>query len=388
MIEIIQTPGEINGAYGINAVTLSGITEPNRRYKLEIWNGDNTAQIASKVITPNQYGNGLVDIKNVLQTLISPSVFNVETITTVTDAFYETKPYIIKAVEVDLVDNLIGTYSVSDVRLVIGARKDAWDVNLTLPIGALTDNYMVKGVTLNPKPVGLLNTTLVKYVKLTRKDYHTISYRNNFENYVIYPYIDGVAQTPITVTNSLTDDYPSVFVTLPVGFKNIQYVLPLGTDLYYVNVNNDWWCFEIIEEDCNFETIQLSWLNSWGFRDYYTFTKRVDKTTNVIRNSYNRSIIDYNFVGIQTEKGKAGEVIYNQKIEKEYIIRTDYITDGESEYFENLIISPSVRARFGNNWYDVVPLTNSWRLQRFITDRMFQLEYRFKLASNINSARG
>jgi len=387
MIQIIQTPGEINAAYGINGVTLAGITEPNERYRLEIWNGENTLLIASLVITPNQYGNGIVDIKNTLQTLIRPSLINTEMASTIQDAFYETKEYILKGFITDLLDEQIGTSAQSSVLLTIGARKDAWTVLYSVPSTALTDfNYTKKASDLKPNP-NLLPSIKIKYIELTRKDYYTISYKNNFNEYTIYPYIDDVAQTPITLQNDLPQTYPSIFITIPIGFKNIQYTLPLGTTSYFVNIKNEWFFFKVIEPECDFEPIQLSWLNSYGFRDYYTFTKRLDKTTNITRNTYNRSIIDYNFVGLQTTRGEAGEVVFSQTIESEFTIRTDYIDKELSEYFENLIISPQVRAKIKNQWYDVKPLSNQWRLQSFITDRMFQFEYQFKIAANINSQR-
>jgi hypothetical protein len=389
MIQIIQTPGDINAAYGINAVTLAGIEVPNQRYKLEVWNGDNNLLIASLVITPNQYGNGIVDIKNVLQTLIKPSLFDIEKSTTIQDAFNETKEYILKGYIVNILDIPIDEdIAETSILLTTGGRKDAWSVFYSIPTTSLTDlSYTKKANDIKPNP-DLLGNISIKYIELTRKNYYTISYKNDFTEYTLYPYINEDLQTPIVLTNTLPDAFPSAFITIPIGFKNIQFVLPIGTTSYFVNVKNEWFYFNIIEEDCSFDAVQLSWLNSYGYRDYYTFTKRVDRTTNVSRNTYNRSIVDYNFVGLQTTRGESGDVIYSQGIESEYIIRTDYIDKELSEYFENLIISPNVRALIKNQWYDIKPLSNQWRLQSFITDRLYQFEYSFKIAANINSQRG
>lgn len=385
MIQIIQTPGEINAAYGINAVSLTGIVNSNTRYKLEIYNDTDTALISSLVIAPNGFGNGVVDIKYVLQTLIRPGSINQEKSETVQGSFNETKQYILKAIEVDLLDNEIGTAVQSPILLTTGGRKTGWEVEYVLPTGALTDlttSRLSQNILPNPS---IPNNTLVKDVKLTKEDYYTISYKNTFSNYIIYPYINGVAQTPIVKSNTLPNEYPSLFITVPVGFNNLN--LSPQIDSYFINISDEWWYFDSYNEECDFEPIQLSWLNSYGFRDFYTFTKRTDKRTNVSRNTYNKSVIDFNFINLQTEKGVSGDTIYSQEIKNEFTIRTDFVSEKESVYFENLIVSPQVRANIKGDYFDVKPLTNTWNLQRFRTDNLFQFEYAFEIATKINSQR-
>ena len=388
MINILQTPENINAAFGINAITLTGITTPLMRYRLEIWNDTDDAMYGSLIITPNQYGNGIANISHILQTLIQPSLFNIEKIVDISNSFYETKQYIIKAVEVDMNDEPVGDYVQEGPYLIMGARKDPWQVNFDIPTKALTDyDYTVNGDNISIKPT-MGNGTQIKNVMVKDNDYYTISYKNAFSSYTIYPYNGSTALTPIVKTNSLTAVYPNIFITLPIGPQNLSGQLPTNTTHYFVKVGNDWWLFTI-NTDCEaFEPIQLSWLNSYGFRDYYTFTKRLDKRTNVTRNTYNKSIVDYNDVAVFTTKGEGGDTIYSQKIETEYTIRTDYLDDAESLFFENLIISANHRAKINGNWYNIKLTKNDWVLQRYITNKMFQFEVSFKIAANINSQRG
>jgi len=390
MINILQTPNEINAAYGINAITLTGITIVQRRYRLEIWNDDETALYASLIITPNAYGNGVADIQNVLQTLIQPSPYNIEKIVSINNSFYETKQYIIKAVEVDLNDEPIDEdeYVSEGPYLTIGARKDPWSVNFTVPTKALSDyDYTINADSILYKPT-IGNGVKIKLVSINENDYYTLSYKNTFTSYTIYPYADDVALTTITITNSLTAVYPNIFITLPVGPLNLGGQLPNNTTKYFVKVNSDWWLFTINDECDTFNPIQLSWQNSYGFRDYYTFRKRDDKRTTVSRNTFNKSIIDYNDVAVMTTRGEGGQTIYSQKIETEYTIRTDYLDDKESLFFENLIMSANVRAKINGVWYNILLTRNEWRIQRYITDKMFQFEVSFKIAANQKSQRG
>ena len=405
MISILQDPGQgtnynINAAYGINPVTITGITQSGLRYRLEVLTEDETALYGSMIITPNQYGNGSVDIQHILQTLIKPSPFEVELTSQITDTFNETKPYKLKAYVVDLTDTPIaGEEVTSDTFIVTGGKKDAWTLGYDFPldnvgnIGAFSDYYITKKAsTLTGKP-SIPDNTLVKVVDVYPTDYRTLTYYNQFSAYDIYAFDEEgllleLSELPNTET---TAEYPNVFRTIAAGPNNtsVKFNLPIGTSHYYINVGDDWWRFNIKETQCNdFNLYQVSWLNSWGFRDYYTFSKRDDKKRTVTRNNYLQGVADYNFVVLETTKGSRGQTIYSQTIDEEYTIRTDFLDDAESEYLSSLIESPDVRVYIKGQWYQVLPTTNEWILKRYRTDKMFQLEYSFRIANGINSQRG
>lgn len=398
MITFLQTPGlqttdNINAAYGINATTLTGITQSGFRYRLEVLTEDQTALYGSLIVTPNQYGNGSVDIQHILQTLIKPSPFEVELVSQITDTFNETKPYKLKGYVVDINDLAIAGQVVTSATFsVTGGKKDAWQLGYTLPTGALSDwNYTKLSNYLLYKPA-ITSGTLVKVVDVYGSDYRTLTYKNNFTTYTIYAYDEsGTLLNTATLTNTASTAYPNIFRTIAAGPNNtsVKFNLPNGTAFYYINVNNDWWRYNIKEPLCNdFELYQLSWLNSYGFRDYYTFSKRDDIRKNITRNNYLQSVADYNSVVLETTKGSRGQTIYSQTIEEEYTIRTDYLEDIESEYFSSLIESPDVRVYTKDQWYQILPTTNQWVRQRYRTDKLFQLEYSFKIANGINSQRG
>lgn len=393
MIDIIQRPGDINGAFGLNMITVSGIDQPEQRYRVEIWNEDDTILYASLIITPNQFGNGIVDIQKVLQTLVlTPDILTPKT-TSTKNTELETNLYNIKARIVNLLDEPINNEVAEEGPfLITGARKDQWKLNFEFNQNtALTDmEYRLNAQTIRtPKPADLSNpfTTKVRIISMTKNDFFTLTYLNDFEEYKIYPFIGNIEQTTITKVNVPSNQYPDYFIYLGLGPKNLGFQLPSGTTNYWINVKGDWTLINIIE--CtDFEPIELMWLNSYGFLDYYVFTKRFDKTLNVSRNTYNKSLIDYNFVGGQVEYGVGGETVYSQTSQSEYVVRTDYLDDQESVFFENLVQSPKVYARIGTKIFEVILTSDQWRLQRFITDKMFQFETSFKIAVNKNMQRG
>jgi len=81
MATILQTPGEYNLGYGINPVTLSGITGGQDKYVLQIRNRLGTTTWADVRQTPNAQGRALFDIQQILQNLLNLSPVGIETYT-------------------------------------------------------------------------------------------------------------------------------------------------------------------------------------------------------------------------------------------------------------------------------------------------------------------
>ena len=85
-----------------------------------------------------------------------------------------------------------------------------------------------------------------------------------------------------------------------------------------------------------------------------------------------------------------GTTTYSQKIELQYTATTDYMTDEEAAYLQNLFMAPDVRVRFGKQGHfePVTLLTNSWTEKTHRKNQLFQYEVTFKRAHGIKSQRG
>jgi len=141
--------------------------------------------------------------------------------------------------------------------------------------------------------------------------------------------------------------------------------------------------------ECNdFEPIQLSWMNSFGFRDYWTFAKRHDREIGIQRNDYLQSSIDYNGATVNPLAGARGYRTFSQQLTNKYTVRTNWLSDYEAAYLENLFISPDVRANLGNGFVSVTLLNTSYVEKTVRKDKMFQYELQFKTAYNLKSQRG
>lgn len=154
------------------------------------------------------------------------------------------------------------------------------------------------------------------------------------------------------------------------------------TDVFRVNIDDG---------QCNdFEPIEVSWLNSFGFRDYFVFQKRKNRNISVQRNTYQKVNSSWNSDIFQVEQYNRGESVYSQTIEDNYELNTRYLTDSEAEWLKNLYISPDVRIRFvgDTQWTPVVLLSDRWDERTYRKDRLFQYTLSLKTSNKINSQRG
>ena len=126
--------------------------------------------------------------------------------------------------------------------------------------------------------------------------------------------------------------------------------LPVSWDYYTVqafdftdNLVSDTYNFYKQEEDCKeFETIRLTWLNKFGVWDYYNFTKKSVRTFNTKRKSYTQITGTWNESKFRINGHTGGKKTYNSSISETIKLNTDYITEAEAIWLEELFISNDV----------------------------------------------
>ena len=147
--------------------------------------------------------------------------------------------------------------------------------------------------------------------------------------------------------------------------------------------------FEVDNGSCLDTPIQFSWMNSFGFRDYFTFEKRNRKRDTVRRNNYLQSPVDWNSGSFSIDQRDRGYTTFSQEVAQTWEASTRYLRTHEANLLENLFISPEVRVNFGDGVFvPVVIESNSWESIDDYKDRLRQLTIRFRLAENIETQRG
>ena len=152
--------------------------------------------------------------------------------------------------------------------------------------------------------------------------------------------------------------------------------------------------YNVLEKPCNdYDHIQFAWLNSEGFRDQFTFTKRNEKKINTNRNNYLKEVADYNANQYSVNEQSRGFTTYSQQIREVWEATSGYMNDDEAKLLESMFKSPSVNVRFSagdyaNQWIPINLISSSYTQKTQRKDRLFQYTVNYKLASNIKSQRG
>ena len=91
-----------------------------------------------------------------------------------------------------------------------------------------------------------------------------------------------------------------------------------------------------------YEPIRLAWLNQWGAWDYYTFTMKSAKTTSTKGSTYQQIEGTWNESTYQVNGFKGGKKSFRVNATEKISMNTDFVSESESEWFEDLINSPEV----------------------------------------------
>lgn len=202
-------------------------------------------------------------------------------------------------------------------------------------------------------------------------------------------------------------------LTIASGPKNLMVPLNAATAYYYI-IPAVYGCPEdpqsqidvmtaaawraqkyiINEEPCNdYPHVQFAWNNSFGYRDYFTFTKQVVHSTMTRNNNFLKGAADYNSNNYGVDLQDRGYTTYSQKIENMFKVTSGYMNDEEAELLKHLFQSAEVKVRFSegpyaNQWVPVVITNTKYTQKTSRKDKLFQYTVSFKLASNIKSMRG
>ena len=97
------------------------------------------------------------------------------------------------------------------------------------------------------------------------------------------------------------------------------------------------------DEDCKgYETIRLTWLNKWGTWDYYNFTKKSIRKINTKRKTFTQITGTWNESVFRLNGHQGGNKTYNSSITESITLNTDYISEANAIWLEELFISNEV----------------------------------------------
>ena len=132
-----------------------------------------------------------------------------------------------------------------------------------------------------------------------------------------------------------------------------------------------------------FEAIRLAWLNQWGTWDYYTFNMKSTRSIQTNRTSYTQLGGTWNESTFKISDYKGGKKNFRVNSTEKIKLNTDFVTEAEGVWLEELInsnevyivngFSSDVSNTITNKYIDPVVLTTSSYVKKTIAnDKLMQ----------------
>ena len=171
-------------------------------------------------------------------------------------------------------------------------------------------------------------------------------------------------------------NWSTVFNTkiLTISYYTINVISTVDgmSDLYRININ----CPTLK----GFEPIRLAWLNQWGAWDYYTFIMKSSKMISTKGSTYQQLEGSWNDSTYKIDSFRGGKKSFRVNATEKITMNTDFISESESAWFEELINSPEVYILDG---FKDETLTPDTALNKYVTPvRLTTSSYTKKTVAN------
>ena len=419
-------------------------TKFNVKFIAEIHVGDkpinlsnNTQLIGTFKTTPNNAGVGIFDLRPVLETFVSPDHEPNSTIIPPSDSQYKGTSATSTMFPIHLVDK----FSLSNNSVKY------FGINFNIEYSDTAGGPIVTGGDATPTPQYIMFNGVLQYDDvLTLSNYKYGYYLEEF--FFINSTAKFLTDAPTTQYARLTDygtfpilNFAPNYTTYPVAGLDLTYYDSSGAQLATENISNqlstggwsiglnssnqlinyfgafpanlDGWStvwdthkanisyYTIRDEDnlsalytinilCpeikGYEGIRLTWLNKWGTWDYYTFNMKSTRSITTNRTSYTQLGGTWNESTFKISGYKGGKKNFRVNSTEKIKLNTDFVTEAESVWFEQLINSPEVYVLEGfqtdpsspalNSYVQPARITNSSYIRKTIAnDKLMQYTF-------------
>jgi len=148
------------------------------------------------------------------------------------------------------------------------------------------------------------------------------------------------------------------------------------------------------------QRVMIQFLNRIGGFDYFTFLQGAQRDVSIQRKTFEKVLpFDYQ-IGEPGRRSDRGNTVYNQVINQNYTAYTDWVTDEEAAWLEELFTSPEVYivedgefirdfdpefpSGFTGKRIPIVITDSSYKTRTYDRDGMVSLTIRYSLAHDVN----
>ena len=210
-----------------------------------------------------------------------------------------------------------------------------------------------------------------------------------------------------TVQNNLSVDpvWSRRYFRIPVGTKDITTMTPsemtgstpstvlVGASSYTIQLrdttnapSSELFTFNIDQSCSKYDVVRVHWLNRLGGFDAHNFNMKSTEKTDIKKSKYDQQshalgVSTYNY-----QKKSRGTTTYDVQLIEKLTINSDYLTEAESTWMEDLVTSPSVYIENASGEFIAANLDErNITRQTSLNDKLMQ--YTFELSYSLKNTR-
>jgi len=161
-------------------------------------------------------------------------------------------------------------------------------------------------------------------------------------------------------------------------FNNVAYYTVRITTSGAANTVSETITFEIVPNCSIYDNYRIVFMNRVGGYEYFDFKMNHKKTTNIERTEYGK-ILDWNY-----SMGERGRDILSIKATETFEINSDWVSEVEAEWLQQLFTSPDVYVIRNNELHPIIVTDSSYQSKNTLREQIFNVVVNFKYAYPIN----
>ena len=388
---ILQQPLQYTPVYNdINYVVSStNNTQPNFNYIFDVKiNGVFISRHRIPARPDNGYG--LFNAKRIAETYISQSInFDQIIVTNSSES--------ILSLVIECREEYTG-HDANDSLLATSTAVFCWNAVFAYPTYVNYTVSLFRQMTSQIDVSYLLSDNLINKIKLTEKGFISVLVGEAGAVNEIGVFAYNSSGTLIKSTYILNPFYnvtntASRFITLPAGPVNLNQILnanlnattqnqgviiPSTTAYYeirsYGNLSaSKIYRYNITEVCSKFTPVRLHFLNRLGGYDSFTFDLLNTFTSNIERKEYRQNLGGFVGSTYSYDIKDRSATIFDTQIKTTQVLNSNWITDTEAGWLEQLLTSPDVYTEVGTQLQAVNITDTSYTQKRTVNDQLFNL---------------
>ena len=388
---ILQQPLQYTPVYNdINYVVSStNNTQPNFNYIFDVKiNGVFISRHRIPARPDNGYG--LFNAKRIAETYITQSInFDQITVTNSSES--------ILSLVIECREEYTG-HAADDSLLATSNAVFCWNAVFPYPTYVNYTVSLFRQMTSQIDVSYLLSDNLINKIKLSEKGFISVMVGEAGAVNEIGVFAYNLSGTLIKSTYILNPFYnvtntASRFITLPAGPVNLNQILnanlnattqnqgviiPSTTAYYeirsYGNLSaSKIYRYNITEVCSKFTPVRLHFLNRLGGYDSFTFDLLNTFTSNIERKEYRQNLGGFVGSTYSYDIKDRSATIFDTQIKTTQVLNSNWITDTEAGWLEQLITSPDIYTEVGTQLQAVNITDTSYTQKRTVNDQLFNL---------------